>query len=104
MMKITGTWVGLTLGGYLLAACSDGSGEPTVLADGAVRGMWSSREAADVQACIERLVGSQASARYKVTANDGRKTAFATTVSIMPPSTDDAMDRTVTKRSVMTTG
>lgn len=102
-MKTAATLLGLTLAGLALAACASGTGEPSVLADGAVTGLWSSREPADVEACIGRLVGPEASSRYKVMAADRQKTAFVTTVSVMSPTTDTAMDQAITRQCLMPT-
>ncbi len=80
---------GLTLG-LALSGCVMGSGYPTNLADGAYAGIWTSKPAADVRACIDRLSppANPASAWYEVTSNDTSKKVYATTISIMERGSD----------------
>ena len=68
---------------FILAGCSSGVGTPTRLAKGANGGIWTSRPASEVQACINQIAPSTSvGTRYEVTENDTSKTVYPTTVSV----------------------
>ena len=67
----------------ILCGCSSGVATPTRLAKGANGGIWTSRPASEVQACIDQIATQESgSTRYEVTTNDTSKTVYPTTVSV----------------------
>ena len=69
---------------FLVSGCATGPLTPTRIANGARSGMWTSRPALEVQACIDREVAKYPSSttRFSVASNNTSKTVYATTVSV----------------------
>lgn len=93
-------YAGLALS-VALSGCITGSYGPTKLASGASSGIWTSRPADEVRACIEQAAqtSNPAAVQYEVTSNDTSKKVYATTVSII----DDARGRDKTTKQVLLT-